>query len=68
MGTYYHFRSGKDPELQAFTDDLTGDKLPESIKSEDDLHGELELSIAGHSHAGSIGHEHGHDHEGEHGH
>lgn len=28
MGTYYHFRSGKDPELQAFTDDLTGDKLP----------------------------------------
>jgi PRC-barrel domain len=28
MRTYYHFRSGADPTLQAFTDDPTADRLP----------------------------------------
>ncbi len=28
MRTYYHFQSGSDPDLHAFADDPTGDKLP----------------------------------------
>jgi hypothetical protein len=32
MRTYYHFQSGSEPELHAFTDDSTGDKLPAENK------------------------------------
>ena len=28
MTTYYYFQSGSDPQLQAFTDEVTGKKLP----------------------------------------
>jgi hypothetical protein len=42
---------------------LAGDKLPEAVKTEDDLHGTLDLTVAGKSNTGSVAHhdDHGHD-------
>jgi hypothetical protein len=44
---------------------LSGDKLPESVKTEDDLHGSLDLTVAGQSHSGSVAHHDDHDHAHE---
>ena len=51
-----------DPAGQTSRFTLAGDKLPESVKAEEDLHGKLELTVAGTPHAGEIAHDH--DHEG----
>lgn len=56
-----------DPPGQASRFTLAGDKLPESVKAEEDLHGKLELTVAGTPHSGEIAHEHAHGAD-EHGH
>lgn len=59
-----------DPEGQSSTFVLSGEKLPEAVKGEEDLHGSLVLTVGGQPHSGAISHEghddHGHGHE--HGH
>lgn len=51
-----------EPAGQSSRFSLSGDKLPDSVKSEEDLHGAITLTLAGQSHSGVISHEHGHDH------
>lgn len=51
-----------EPEGQSSRFTFTGDKLPEAVKTEEDLHGSLELATGGQTHAGEIGHDHDHDH------
>jgi len=53
-----------DPAGQTSKFTLAGDKLPETVKTEEDLHGTLDLSVGGKSQSGTIGHadDHGHEH------
>jgi hypothetical protein len=55
-----------EPEGQTSRFTLSGDKLPEGVKGEEDLHGSLALTVGGEPHAGAISH--AHDHEGGHDH
>lgn len=50
------------PEGQTSRFTLAGDKLPETVKTEEDLHGTLDLTVGGKSNTGEIGHDHDHDH------
>jgi hypothetical protein len=54
-----------DPEGKSSRFSVTGDKLPATVKGEEDLHGSLELTVGGQAHSGAIAHEHDH---AEHGH
>jgi hypothetical protein len=48
--------------------EIAGESVPEAIKDEEDLHGDLVVTIEGKQYRGEISHDHeGHDH-GEHGH
>ena len=53
-----------DPEGQSSQFTLSGDKLPESVHDEEDLHGSLVLTVGGQDHSGMISHDHGHGHDG----
>ncbi|MFO1092355.1 MAG: hypothetical protein U0992_03445 [Planctomycetaceae bacterium] len=50
-----------EPAGQSSRFKATGDKLPESVKTEEDLHGSVELTAAGQTQSGEISHDHGHD-------
>lgn len=56
-----------DEEGKASKFELAGNETIKSkIKSEEDLHGKINVSIGGKSYVGEISHDHDHDHEHEH--
>lgn len=57
-----------EPAGQSSRFKATGDKLPESVKAEEDLHGSIELTAGGQSQSGAISHDHGHEDHADHDH
>lgn len=51
-----------DPEGQSSRFELAGDALPAAVKTEEDLHGEIALSVGGETFSGAISHDHDHGH------
>ena len=47
----------------SFRFELAADKLPESVKDEEDFKGHLHIKIGETDYSGDIEHDHGHDHD-----